>query len=67
MIERRPASCDGAGRIAAVYTVSILSIAAVKPAAPSSVSVVTGPISMSLRDRWTNPLLVKYAKTYLNS
>jgi hypothetical protein len=50
MIERRPDSCEGAGLMAAVYTASILSTAATKRAAPSSVSVVAGPILESLRD-----------------
>src|ERR1700761_8776933 len=50
MIDRRPDSCDCAGFIAAVYTASILSTAATKRAAPSSVSVVAGPILESLRD-----------------
>src|ERR1700753_1611827 len=50
MIDRRPDSCAGAGFIAAVYTASILSTAATKRAAPSSVSVVAAPILQSLRD-----------------
>src|ERR1700760_5052613 len=55
MIERRPDSCDGAGFMAAVYTASILSTAATKRAAPSSVSVVAGPILESLRDNPQDP------------
>ena len=50
MMDRLPASCEGAGFIAAVYTASSLSTATTKRAAPSSVSVVTGPILLRIRD-----------------
>ena len=50
MMDRLPASCEGAGFIAAVYTASSLSTATTKRAAQSSVSVVTGPILLRIRD-----------------